>query len=116
MNRLYCLLHFAPFGLVFIFACFSMADAHEGYILTCAYGPTLAWGHSMVCGGGGGGASKTFSGHTKKKFPDITKFPLTSRNFRENTKFFARILHRFLPDRKKYAYVSSCFAREYVSL
>jgi hypothetical protein len=38
-------------------------------LAACAYGPTLAWG-------------STVSGH-------ITKFPLTSRNFRENTKNFS---------------------------
>jgi hypothetical protein len=39
---------------------------------------------------GGGRSPKFFSGHTKKKFSGhITQFPLTSRNFRENTKIFS---------------------------
>jgi hypothetical protein len=68
----------------------------------CAYGPTLAWGgHSMVCPNrqtkqGGGGHQKFFPDIYQNNFSGhITKFPLTSRIFRENTKNF-----KFLPDRK----------------
>jgi hypothetical protein len=98
-------------------------------VAPCAYGPTLAWEgtvrfartgklniniFSQNCWRAGrvGRSPKNFSGHTKKNFPHISKFPLTSRNFPkkifQNIKIFpkflsfARILHFFWPDRKNF--------------
>jgi hypothetical protein len=85
----------------------------RGHSMVCPNSQTKQYFPQKLLASGGEVTEIFFRTYEKKLSEHITKCPLTSRNFRENTKnfsghikifpkflSFARILHCFLPDRK----------------